>query len=57
MDTTKTDKDVLVEMFDRNKIAYEEKDGDITIEAGYAGFVSFFSFDDAGNLKSVEAYE
>lgn len=54
-----TDKEILIEMFNRNKIKFTLLDYEniITIEAGYVGFASDFYFDKDDNLQSVEAYE
>jgi hypothetical protein len=60
---TSTDRRTLVAMFTRAGIKYEEPcyAGDsmrsITIEAGYVGFMTIFSFTDEGALKSIEARE
>ena len=53
-----TDKEILIEMFNRNKIEFKElSNGTLFIEQGYGGFVSEFHFNKDGSLKSVEAYE
>ena len=54
---SKSDIEVLVEMFDRAGIGYNRGTAHISVEAGYAGFLSEFGFDPHGNLASVEAYE
>ena len=59
----KTDVKILKAMFERNGISHTE-DVDIdnntksfTIEDGYVGFFTIFSFDKDGKLLSVEAGE
>lgn len=58
-----SDLDTLKEMFDRAGIVYFVPESTtpekpmLSVEAGYVGFVSEFSFDKDGNLKTVEAFE
>ena len=59
-----TDKETIVEMLTRAKIAFEEdeltfKKGktSITVERGYAGFCSVFEFNPDGSLKDLGAWE
>lgn len=52
-----TDRELLKELFTKRNIKFEENDHCITIEAGYVGFFSDFTFDDNGTLLKVEAFE
>lgn len=54
-----TDRETLIEMFNRNKIEFEEQEsGELWVEARYIGFVSYaFAFREDGSLESVKAYE
>lgn len=52
-----TDKEILLCMFTERKIEFREVDNCIVIEAGYAGFATYFRFDVDDKLLSVEAYE
>lgn len=52
------DKEILIAMFKRNEIEYQEQDNEgIWIEAGYIGFVSCFTFREDGSLLAVKAFE
>lgn len=45
-------------MLNRAKIEFsEDSDGDITVERGYIGFFTFFTFNEDGSLKNMEAAE
>lgn len=55
-----TDLETIKEMFKRAGIKYVEEnltESTLTVEAGYMGFYSLFTFEADGSLKSVEAYE
>jgi hypothetical protein len=54
-----SDLETLKEMFERNKISYEFENNRfekplITIEEGYSGFYTVFTFDDEGTLRNVD---
>ncbi len=57
-----TDVERFTEMLERAKISFRTEqtrkfEEMITVEAGYAGFVSQITFNPDGSLKSIEAYE
>lgn len=56
--------DVLVmeEMLTRAKVDFEKEKGEdgvtlLIVEGGYAGFVTYLTFDAKGDLLNVEAFE
>jgi hypothetical protein len=54
----KSDIEILKEMFARSNLNFKMEDKQIlTIEAGYVGFVSTFTFDLDGKLLKVESFE
>lgn len=52
-----TDREILNEMFKRQKIEVSEEKGNIIIDGGYIGFYTVFEFNSDDTLRSVEAYE
>lgn len=52
-----TDRERIIEMLTRAKIEYTEKDYELSVERGYVGFASTFTFNEDGSLKNLEAYE
>jgi hypothetical protein len=58
-----TDREKLIELFEKAKIQFSIDDGDVKLEAhdnnveGYIGFVCRFSFDTEGNLKNAGIWE
>ena len=52
----KSDKQVLKEMFERNKIKYQERYNHFYVKRNRAYFVTKFEFNEDESLKEVEAY-
>ena len=61
-----SDKQQLIDMLTRARIEFQEIEPEfvpkratsgINVERGYAGFVTTFEFDAAGNLVEMGAYE
>ena len=52
-----TDQEILREMLDRAQIIYTEDAFSLTVEGGYAGFVSVFNFNLDGDLEALGAWE
>jgi len=61
-----TDKEILINMFKRNNIIYEEDNNDdknrnqvttLAVRGGYIGFYSELWFDESDNLIGIGAYE
>lgn len=53
-----SDKETILSMLDRAGITPDEVTHDhVMVERGYIGFVTYFLFDEYGNLKDVRAEE
>ena len=53
----KSDKQVLKEMFERNKIKYQEKFNHFYVKRDRAYFVTEFEFNEDESLREINAYE
>ena len=51
------DKQILIEMFKRSKMDFKIKENALIVEAGYIGFISYFTFNKDNSLRSIDASE